>query len=176
MTGDGEVAPPYGILGPLRVDVGDGEIAVGGPKPRAALIRLLLDPGTLVSVDALVDAVWEERAPTDAVKNIQIYVARMRKVLPNGLVASGPGGYLADCRTDDLDSGRYDRCVELARTDAAAGRTADALCRYRAADALWRGDVLADVRYPTFAQAAIAYYEQLRTGPRGRDRAATGPG
>ena len=39
------------------------------------LIRLLIEPGVLVSTDALVDTVWEERAPTDAAKNVQIYVA-----------------------------------------------------------------------------------------------------
>lgn len=153
---------PYRILGPLTVLVDGREVSVGGQKPKAVLIRLLLEPGTLVSFDTLVEAVWEDQAPADAVKNIQVYVARMRKLLPEGLIASGPTGYLVACERGEIDAVRYQELVTEARQAVADAAHELALDRFRDAEALWRGDALADVRYATFAHAPIAFFEQLR--------------
>ena len=166
MSTDHATSFEFGLLGPLVVRIGDRAVSVGGPKPRAVLIRLLIEPGVLVSTDALVDTVWEERAPADAAKNVQIYVARMRKVLPDGLLVSRANGYYADCPRETIDALRFDALVSEARRLVAAGQLDLALAQFRDAESLWRGEVLADVRYATFAQAPIAYYEQLRDAAR----------
>lgn len=46
------------VLGPLEVEGPDGAVSVGGPVPRRLLCALLVTPGAVVSVDALIDAAW----------------------------------------------------------------------------------------------------------------------
>jgi DNA-binding SARP family transcriptional activator len=50
-----------GVLGPLEVRVGFGEpVEVAGPRLRALLLRLALDPDRVVLTGQLVDAVsWD---------------------------------------------------------------------------------------------------------------------
>jgi hypothetical protein len=46
------------LLGPVAVDV-DGEVVDGGsPRQRCVLAALLVEPNTVVPVEALVDRVW----------------------------------------------------------------------------------------------------------------------
>jgi hypothetical protein len=46
----------FGILGPTQVWRDDGsELAVGGPRVRALLARLLIDPGTVIGTKRLID-------------------------------------------------------------------------------------------------------------------------
>ncbi|WP_165368078.1 BTAD domain-containing putative transcriptional regulator, partial [Phytoactinopolyspora endophytica] len=74
-----------GILGPLQVWAPDGRpIEVGAGRPRALLARLALDPGRAVSVDALVDALWEDSPPSGVANSLQSVVSRLRRSLQNG--------------------------------------------------------------------------------------------
>ena len=71
----------FGVLGPLEVERDGRAVAVGGPKERLVLALLLASAGTVVSVDALVDAVWGERPPRTAERTIHAYIARLRRAL-----------------------------------------------------------------------------------------------
>ena len=62
----------------------------------------------------------------------------------------------------ELDADRFEDLLERGRRALADGAPAHAAELLRAALALWRGDVLADLRYEAFAQAAIARLEELR--------------
>src|SRR3954471_15124144 len=54
-----EEAVQFRILGPFEVAADDGVlVALGGPKPRALLAKLLLHAGTVVPTDGLVDSAW----------------------------------------------------------------------------------------------------------------------
>ena len=56
----------FRILGPLEV-ISDGQaLDLGGAKPRALLAVLLLNPNQVVSLDRLIDALWEESPPDTA--------------------------------------------------------------------------------------------------------------
>jgi DNA-binding SARP family transcriptional activator len=52
----------FRILGAFEVPADDGvPVALGGPKPRTLLAKLLLHAGVVVPTDGLVDAVWGPR-------------------------------------------------------------------------------------------------------------------
>jgi ABC-type transport system substrate-binding protein/DNA-binding SARP family transcriptional activator/DNA-binding beta-propeller fold protein YncE len=146
----------FRILGPLEVARGDGPLELPAGKPRALLAVLLLSRGEVVSVDRLVDELWGEQPPPTAAKNVQGYVARLRRVLGDGVLLTQAPGYAL--RAGALDATRFQAFVEEARheePDAAAPRLEQAL-------ALWRGPPLADFAYEPFAQDEIRRLEELR--------------
>ena len=85
----------FRLLGPFGVYDDQGrEVELGGRQQRLVLAMLLLHRNEVVSVDRLIDVVWGERAPANAVKNVQIYVSRLRKALeatsPESVVQTRP--------------------------------------------------------------------------------------
>ena len=65
----------FRILGPLEV-LSDGQaVDLGGAKQRALLAVLLLDANQVVSMDRLIDALWEDDPPETATKALQVYVS-----------------------------------------------------------------------------------------------------
>ncbi|SSC25342.1 Transcriptional activator with OmpR/PhoB-type DNA-binding domain and NB-ARC domain [Klenkia terrae] len=134
------------LLGPVVVRV-DGVPADLGVRARALLARLALDPGRVVSVDALVDALWDGAPPAAPANALQAVVSRVRRAVPGlPLVARAPG-YLLDLPRDAVDACRLE---DLATTDPAA------------AEALWRGEPLADLRDLAFTAAPAARWAELR--------------
>jgi hypothetical protein len=80
----------FRLLGPLEVWRQGQRLAVGGAKPRALLVMLLLHANQAVGVDRLVDALWGEHPPTGAANALQAHVASLRRVLDRG--RAGPAG------------------------------------------------------------------------------------
>ena len=146
----------FRILGPFEVARGDGPLELPAGKPRALLAVLLLHGGEVVSVDRLVDELWGEQPPPTAAKNVQGYVARLRRVLGNGALLTQAPGYAL--RVDALDAARFQALVEEARHEQPAGASS----RLVEALALWRGPPLADFAYEPFAQDEIRRPEELR--------------
>ncbi|WP_433218206.1 BTAD domain-containing putative transcriptional regulator [Dactylosporangium sp. CS-047395] len=127
----------FGILGPLEV-VGDGGdvIVVAGPKPRALLTRLLLEAGRLIPADEL---------GSESPNALQAQVSRLRKVLPDGLLEFGSGGYRLAVEPDDVDAHRFERLAREGRRRLAAGDFQTAAVVLHDALNLWRGPALADL-------------------------------
>ena len=113
----------------------DGEpVAVPAGRCHVLLATLLLRPNQFLSVDELVDRVWDGDPPSAgrAHKTLQMVVRRLRVALGDAdCVRTRPGGYQAAVEPDQLD---------LLRFRALAG-SGD----FGAASALWRGSVLANV-------------------------------
>src|SRR3954468_11388294 len=153
----------FRILGPLEVRANGREIALGGEKRRAVLAMLLLRANEPVSAERLVVALWGEDAAADAVKTVRVHVSRIRAALgePDTLVTA-PGGYQLRVKAGELDADRFEDLLEQGRRALTDGAPAKAEELLRAALALWRGGVLADLRYEAFAQPAIARLEELR--------------
>jgi ABC-type transport system substrate-binding protein/DNA-binding SARP family transcriptional activator/streptogramin lyase len=146
----------FRILGPLEVAGDNGPLELPAGKPRALLAVLLLNRGEVVSVDRLVDELWGEQPPPTAAKNVQGYVARLRRVLGDGALHTQSPGYAL--RADALDAARFETLVEEARHEEPAA----AAPRLERALALWRGPPLADFAYEPFAQDEIRRLEELR--------------
>jgi ABC-type transport system substrate-binding protein/DNA-binding SARP family transcriptional activator/streptogramin lyase len=150
----------FRILGPFEAARSGRVLELPAGKPRALLALLLLRRGEVVSVDTLVDELWGETPPQTAAKNVQGYVARLRRALGDGLLATRSPGYALQLDDDALDSARFEALVEQARHDEAAA----ASDHLREALALWRGPPLADFAYESFAQDEIRRLEHLRLG------------
>jgi len=150
--------PDFRILGPLEVSDETGPLLLGGQKQRAVLALLLLDPGRVVSVDRLIDALWGEQPPRTANTSLQNFISQLRKTLGADVLETKAPGYRMRVRPGELDVDRFRLEVESAH--GADPRTRAE--KLRRALALWRGHALADLAYEAFAQPHIAHLEELR--------------
>ncbi|WP_433256606.1 BTAD domain-containing putative transcriptional regulator [Streptosporangium sp. CA-135522] len=150
----------FGILGPLDVRSPAGEaVAVGGPRPRALLVMLLLDAGRVVGVERLIDGQYGDDPPAGAANAVQAQVSRLRRVLPAELIEFHGAGYRLAIDPDDVDAHRFERLAREGRRLVSAGGNAAAAALLREALGLWRGPALADL--PS-GQAQAARLEELR--------------
>src|SRR4051812_49661415 len=106
----------YLVLGPLEVRDGDLSLALGGGKQRALLAMLLLSANRVVARERLIDGLWGEEPPETAVASVQVYVSRLRKVLPAGSLQTRPPGYLLDVEPGSLDLQRFEALSAEARS------------------------------------------------------------
>ncbi|WP_144121734.1 BTAD domain-containing putative transcriptional regulator [Catellatospora sichuanensis] len=128
-----------GMLGSFEVQVGDGgTVDVPGARLRALLAALALEPGRIVPRTRLVDWIWGEESPADAVNALQVLVSRLRKVLPDGFVEARSGGYRLAVDPEAVDVSRFEHLVAQARTADDPARV-DLL---RSALGLWRGTAM----------------------------------
>jgi DNA-binding SARP family transcriptional activator/tetratricopeptide (TPR) repeat protein len=143
-------------------------VRVGGPKPRAILATLLLQPGGFVSLDLLTEVLWPGGAPRSAVANVRTYVRALRRALSEAGVATGglstqPSGYAFDVAPDDIDLLLFGQRLDRARTERDRGDDAAALRGYESALGLWRGSVLQDVPSSVVWDPAITRAEEARS-------------
>jgi YVTN family beta-propeller protein len=143
----------FGLLGPLRVVRAGQAVSLGGPRQRAVLAVLLLRAHRCVSVDELVDQVWNGRSPAGAVTSVQTYVFHLRRALEPDRKRGSGGDVLATCdrgymlRVDPqlVDANRFESLAEAGHVALRAGRSEEAAELLRAALALWRDPVLSDL-------------------------------
>jgi DNA-binding SARP family transcriptional activator/Tfp pilus assembly protein PilF len=154
----------YRILGPLEV-TGDNPVDLGGRTQRTLLAVLLANAGRLVSLPYLVDAVWDERPPGTARRQIQNYVAALRR----GLTEAGAGesvietvesGYRLRPGPGELDAEVFADRVTDAQRLADANHREEAAARLRSALELWRGPALFGLTGRAVEAAAAALDEQ----------------
>jgi ABC-type transport system substrate-binding protein/DNA-binding SARP family transcriptional activator len=147
----------FRILGPFEAARNGLVVELPAGKPRALLALLLLRRGEVVSIDTLVDELWGESPPQTAAKNVQGYVARLRRTLGDGVLVTRTPGYALQLEGDAVDAARFQALIEQARHD----EPAVASDRLRGALGLWRGQPLADFAYESFAQDEIRRLEDL---------------
>jgi DNA-binding SARP family transcriptional activator len=135
----------FGVLGPLRV-VRDGEVVpVPAPKQRTILAMLLLRGNERLSLEEMVDWVWE-RPPERARSAVQQYVHRLRRIIGEETIQTVAGGYLLRVEPDQIDLNRFREQVRSAQTLADAGVLSKAAATLRSALDLWTdGSPLVDV-------------------------------
>ncbi|WP_433260351.1 BTAD domain-containing putative transcriptional regulator [Actinosynnema sp. CS-041913] len=151
----------FRVLGTLEVWSGAERIAVDSPRHQRVLAALVLAPRTVVSISRLVEAVWAERPPATAGKQVQNCVSALRDRLGGGglITTDGPGYRLA-VADEQLDWLRFRQGVDAARTLACQDRPADAVDALKAALALWRGPALDGAGSPALAARAALLDEQ----------------
>ncbi|MBB5958112.1 putative ATPase [Saccharothrix tamanrassetensis] len=149
----------FSVLGPVEVRSADGAVVhVGGPRPRAVLVMLLLDPGRPVGLARLVAGQYGDDPPAEAANAVQAQVSRLRRAL-GGLVEFSGGGYRIAVRPDDVDVHVFERLARDGRRSLAAGRAPEAVAVLREALGLWRGPALADLPH---GDASAARLEELK--------------
>jgi DNA-binding SARP family transcriptional activator len=140
------------VFGSLEASVGGRPVPLGAAKPRALFAMLALDPGSVVSVERLIDGLWGENQPATAPKLVQVYVSRLRHALAGvdsgGAIVTRGRGYELRVDPDVVDAARFEQLV-------ARGSPREAL-------ALWRAPPLDDLADEPFAAAEIRRLEELR--------------
>jgi DNA-binding SARP family transcriptional activator len=121
----------FRVLGPLEVRGESGPLQLGGAKQRALLALLLLNANRVVPRDRLIDELWGDEPPDNAVTAVQVYVSRLRKLFPESRLETRAPGYLLRIDPDELDLDRFERL----RT---SGRLREAL-------GLWRGPAVSEL-------------------------------
>ncbi|HET6529933.1 MAG TPA: BTAD domain-containing putative transcriptional regulator [Actinoplanes sp.] len=130
-----------GLLGPVELRLGGAAAPLAGAPQRVLLARLALAAGRVVPVSELIDALWGDAPPDNAVGNLHSYVSRLRRHTGSDVIRREPGGYRLDLPAAAIDAHRVEQLVATARRQPAedAARTlAEAL-------GMWRGDPLSDV-------------------------------
>lgn len=149
----------YRILGPLEV-ARDAEPLPLAPRQRVVLSMLLCKPNRVITVDRLVDAVWDAAPPPTAKEQIRICVSSIRRRfsaggMPNTIVTRPPG-YFIQCTEENLDLLAFESLVSSSRAEAARHRHAEAISAFRRALALWRGKPLSGVNSPLIESISTA--------------------
>ncbi|WP_435975227.1 BTAD domain-containing putative transcriptional regulator [Streptomyces sp. Qhu_M48] len=149
------------MLGPVRA-WRDGEpVPTGSPQQRALLAALLLRGGRTATAAELIDALWGEDPPSQALAAVRTYASRLRKALGPQVLVSESGGYALRTSTAALDlTAARERAAEGEKLRAAGDRAA---ARDRLAEALdlWDGEVLASLPGP-YAETQRARLEEWR--------------
>ncbi|MDW3213639.1 MAG: BTAD domain-containing putative transcriptional regulator [Ilumatobacteraceae bacterium] len=160
----------FGVLGPLEVDVGTGGAALGRRKQRGLLAVLLTARNTTVPIDRLIDLLWDDEPPPQAMASVQAYVSNLRRLLepdrrlraPATRLVSRPPGYSLVVAPGELDADRFASLVEA----GARARDANELAQARRLVAeglqLWRGPAYGEFAHHSFAVAEATRLEALR--------------
>jgi DNA-binding SARP family transcriptional activator len=164
----GNAGLEFGVLGPLQLTAGGTLVPLGAPKQRAVLAMLVLNRNRPVSVDALIDAVWDQLPVPAARTSIHSYVSRLRGLIgaagvdANQVLASAPPGYQLNVADADCDLGRFVTEKNAGVHAAAAGRFEDASGYLSAALVQWRGPVLDDLREFAFVDTFATALSEVR--------------
>ncbi|ARF54289.1 hypothetical protein B1H19_08845 [Streptomyces gilvosporeus] len=156
----------FTILGALTVTMDGRRIAIGGARQRSILSLLLLNPGRIVSVDTLVETVWNGRPPATARTQVAICIAALRKRFKSEgcdteVIVTAHPGYLFALENHYVDAVEFEQLTARAQEAVREHRTADAAQWYEEALALWRGPALAGVA-GTLVEDETERLEELR--------------
>lgn len=162
----------FHVLGSLQVSASGRPVSLTGRRQRVLLASLLLNADLVVPLDALIDAVWDERPPTTAKRQVQNTVSALRRLLEGGerdpdpavtpTIAAEGSGYRLRLGASTLDARLFLAHVDEAHRHNAEGETGRAAAELRAGLRLWRGPALAGLTGRTFEAAAARLDEQRR--------------
>lgn len=139
------------LLGGLEVTTDDGvSLELGGPKQRAVLAVLLLDPGRAHSADALIDRVWGDDPPVRVQISLQAYVSNLRRTLepqrsrgtPPSVLVSRRAGYAIELDPASVDVYQLEKAAGDITVAADRHRHGDVVAIAAVAAGLWRGPLL----------------------------------
>jgi DNA-binding SARP family transcriptional activator len=153
----------FRILGPLTVCTTEGTHTIRGSRHRKILAAMLVEANHAVSMDRLVDTVWDESPPATAVQQVQNCVGSLRKLLTGmggqPTVVRTSSGYALVIEDGALDAQSFREACAMAEAEADRGDHAGATARLRRALDLWRGKPLADVQSDALAGVAVRLEE-----------------
>ncbi|MFF2145352.1 BTAD domain-containing putative transcriptional regulator [Kitasatospora sp. NPDC058190] len=119
----------FQVLGPVQAWLDGKPLSLGSPQQQAVLTTLLLHSGRLVTTQDLVDALWGDRPPAQAVAALRTYISRLRTVIeprrevrrPAELLISVADGYALRIPGEALDLTVFERLSAEAAAARASG-------------------------------------------------------
>jgi DNA-binding SARP family transcriptional activator len=151
------------------VRTGSGTVPVAlSYLERSLIATLACAPGRVVSVERLVDVLWEQTPPSGARTRVQGLVSSLRKRLaaaggdPASL-ATDPCGYLLRVDPDRVDAERFRVLIQQAAAAAERGTADCAAAAWREALNLWRGPAFDGLRSYVLQAEALRLEEMRMT-------------
>ncbi|MFE7902158.1 BTAD domain-containing putative transcriptional regulator [Streptomyces sp. NPDC057424] len=166
--------PPAGVefrvLGPVEAAVAGRRIDLGAPKQRAVLALLVSQVGQPVSVDVLLEELWDGRPPPSAITSLHAYVANLRRALepdraprkPATVLRTRGRAYLLDSRAVEVDVHRFGERAMAGWRALDQSDPQRALREFDAGLALWRGQAYAEVADATHVAPEVVRLQELR--------------
>ncbi|MEQ4205669.1 BTAD domain-containing putative transcriptional regulator [Actinopolymorpha sp. B9G3] len=155
------------ILGPLEVHDGVEWRRLGAAKWRSLLATLTVNTGHPVSIERLIDELWDDQPPRGAVNQIHGYVMRLRRALgdtDSQLLRTRSPGYELAAQPGDIDLDRFHDLAQQGAMALAEGDSDRAATLLAEALELWRGPAFADVSATTWLQSEVDRLEEERLG------------
>ncbi|WP_249374706.1 AfsR/SARP family transcriptional regulator [Streptomyces sp. I05A-00742] len=160
----------FRVLGPVEAAVGGRWVDLGAPKQRAALVLLVSQVGQPVSVDVLVEALWDGRPPQSAITSLHAYIANLRRALephraprtPATVLCTRGRGYLLNSRAVEVDAHRFWESATAGWQALDRGDPQRALYAFEAGLALWRGEAYAEMAAAPHVAPEAVRLEELR--------------
>lgn len=171
------------ILGPMQVSLGGDDVTPTAPKLRQLCALLGLQVNAPVSVDQIIEELWQDRPPNSAMTTLQTYIYQLRKLLvlsarpvrgaarPPRDGASAPvraslrthaGGYMLELDSGALDWFRFEQMVHRGQGQIAGGSVASGISSLRDGLMIWRGDALCDIAPGSVLRREIVRLDELR--------------
>jgi DNA-binding SARP family transcriptional activator len=151
----------FRVLGTLEASVGGRWVALGKSRQLTVLALLLLHANRSVSIDRLVEGVWNGIPPKTATEQIQTCVWRLRRrFAQDSLIGRTASGYVLNIPAERVDVGVFERLVVAAEIARTAGDNTAAISGYRAALRLFRGPVLAEIDSAVVRATAATWHER----------------
>lgn len=136
----------FKLLGMIEIIGTHEQVPVPPRRQRTVLCALLLEANRVVSMEQLIDVVWEHTPPSTARAQIQICVSALRREFARGgvdaQIETRQPGYLLRVAADKIDVFLFERRVAAADLAVRQGRLEEAATVLRSALALWRGPAL----------------------------------
>ena len=155
----------FGLLGPLAVWRDGRPVDAGSPQQQELLALLLLQQSQPISTDVIVDSIWGEEVPPNALQTIRTYVSRLRRIVKgdsNVAIVNESGGYRLSIANDRIDRGQFLVLAAAARTALLGGDGRRAENQLRDALALFRGRPMAGLDHAEFAHEEAGRLAELR--------------
>ncbi len=157
----------FRVLGPLEVSYGETPIPIAGSRQRALLAYLVLNANRVVPSERLIDELFGEEPPENALNSVHAGISRLRRQLteagvPEVPIVTRPPGYLFELAPGQVDLQDFERLLEQGRRQLDAGAPETAAATLRQALDLWRGPPLADIGRYSFARTEASRLEDLR--------------
>lgn len=162
----------YLLSGAVEARVDGAVASLGGPKQRCVLAVLLAHHGTVVSVDRLIDSVWEDEPPAKALTSLRSYLANLRKSLaPSSPPAASAAPRLESRHSgyqlnlvdgDSVDLHEFEDLVKTGYGALGRGEADKAFDVLTHALTLWRGDPFGEFSHRDFAHSDTLRYAELR--------------
>ena len=151
----------FRLLGPLEVTDGGRPVSLGGPRQRLVLAHLLLAANRVVTMDELIERIWDEEPPRAARNTIQSYVSHLRAALGPDLIEGRTPGYVVHAEPEELDVLRFEQLLGRARRILPTDPR-EAVTSLEEALALWSGSPLSDLSEAASLTGEIARLNELR--------------
>ncbi|MFE6164251.1 BTAD domain-containing putative transcriptional regulator [Streptomyces sp. NPDC056486] len=134
----------------MRAWRGAEPLPTGTPQQRAVLAALLFREGRTATASELIDDLWGDEPPSQALAAIRTYASRLRKTLSAEALVSESGGYAIRISggRDSLDLALAQELAMDAEGAKEAGDLVHAHALLNKALSLWDGEVLANVPGP----------------------------